>query len=73
MSRTISDGLFAIADELRNLGLVLAGAPVFVRKLDIEVDEHGRCARCHGSGLIEGGFCNCQMGRDLGRVETYTR
>ena len=46
----IADRRFAIAQELHNLGLILAGSPVFVRKLDIERNEKGRCRRCDGAG-----------------------
>lgn len=30
------------------------------------------CPRCNGTGKLEGGYCNCAMGRDVRLVELGT-
>ena len=69
----IADALDGILVEIRMLRALLAGTPVIARKLDIERNAKGRCKSCDGSGVINGGggdYCDCEMGRDLRRVET---
>jgi hypothetical protein len=37
----------------------------------LPTNEHGRCARCNGTGALgDGTYCGCAMGRDLERVES---
>lgn len=35
----------------------------------LTVKETPRCSKCRGIGRVDGGYCNCQMGMDLKRVE----
>ncbi len=43
-------------------------APALLR-IDPSVKETARCKECGGLGIKNGEYCNCQLGRDLKRVE----
>jgi Penicillinase repressor len=38
----------------------------------LTVKETPRCSKCRGIGRVNGGYCDCPMGRDLQRVEQST-
>ena len=42
-------------------------APTLTR-IDSYVVETARCKECGGAGIRDGGFCSCQLGRDLKRM-----
>ena len=38
-------------------------------RIDTRIKETARCRECGGVGMKDGEYCNCQLGRDLKRVE----
>ena len=57
-----------LADDVHAIRVIAEASqqPVPLRVLEIPT---ARCELCRGTGLIEHGYCNCALGKDLERVE----